>query len=148
MLSNGGSINKKPNKDSIKSKLTFTQSKLQMLNKQTEIKKTEIKNDEIQIKDRSPLMYNRNKINLNPGLSKKKPESDINILTKVLEKPIELQSQINQKNTESNLIEIEIKNEKLENEVKILKKVILFFNLETCGARKSNKREKQQNNRS
>lgn len=142
MLSNGSSINRKllNNKDSIKSKITFSQSKFQVLNKQNDYKKVETKEEEIQIKDRSPLMYNRNKVN--PPL-KKKPTNEINILTNASEKPIEIQSQplILQKNLENSLIEIEIKNDKLESEIRMLRKVLFLFKaLETRRARKNYKR--------
>lgn len=88
--------------------------------------------EEIQIKERSPLMYNRHKL---PSKNNVKPEEKIKIDIDESKSLLKSVSPLNEKNfmdklreqedleNKKKLREAEIKNEKLENELRLLKMV-------------------------
>jgi hypothetical protein len=124
-------------KDAFRPKVLAGGSKQNVLIKteNTPIKKKE--QDEIQIKIRSPLMYNRHKLpnstkNINP--EEKTEKIKVNLSEgKSLLKPTILSNEknflekIKEDENRAKLIEIELKNEKLENEIRLLKMVRKFI---------------------
>ena len=132
----GANLNNKKflyTKDAFRPKVLAGGSKQNVLSKteNTPIKKKE--QDEIHIKDRSPLMYNRHKLpnsTKNINAEEKTEKIKVNLSEgKSLLKPTILtheknfSEKIKEDENRAKLIEIEVKNEKLENEIRLLKMV-------------------------